>query len=61
MSIFAQQLAKICSDNGFIAALDQSGWTQATPANVTGQVVQVELDGIGSLDSNGALALTRWL
>ena len=25
MSIFAQQLAKICSDNGFIAALDQSG------------------------------------
>lgn len=43
------------------AALDQSGWTQATPANVTGQVVQVELDGIGSLDSNGALALTRWL
>ena len=25
MSIFAQQLAKICSDHGFIAALDQSG------------------------------------
>jgi len=25
MSTFAQQLAKICSDNGFIAALDQSG------------------------------------
>jgi len=25
MSIFAQQLAKICSDIGFIAALDQSG------------------------------------
>ncbi len=25
MSIFAQQLAKICSDTGFIAALDQSG------------------------------------
>lgn len=43
------------------AALDQSGWVQAIPANIAGQVVQVELGGIDTLDSNGGLVLTKWL
>lgn len=42
-------------------ALNRSGWRQAIPRSLSGQALSVDMTGIQSLDSNGALFLTRWL
>ena len=42
-------------------ALNRSGWRQPVPGSVSGRALSVDMAGIESLDSNGALFLTHWL
>lgn len=42
-------------------ALDRAGWPRRTPKEATGKRVTVDMAGIGSIDSNGSLAITRWI
>jgi len=41
--------------------LDRAGWPAGVPKDVAGRAVRVDFTGVETLDSNGALALYRWI